>query len=1797
MASILQQQLAAIAEKSTHQLDLKAQRSLHSQSLLFEPKEAANQTFDSLLQIALDGFEELCLLDSRFTQYARNIFSEQSKNEDRTQMTAKENEELDQVLQSFLGLVSGKLLLRPAQQALEWLVRRFRVHEYNTEHFVLAFLPFHDKSIFPTMLSILPKTKPLPPSLRFLQPYQKSLASVPRHAVLYSAINNQAFFTVLNGFVLSTAKQKNQSATLLGFWASMMAQAINGQLENTQSGRPEIRRQREADVLLRIIPVLQAALEIRDVPELYLGCCMITVILATKLDLEDKVLDSLMNAVAGSWTGNTMSDGFAALFVMAQERSTPALPKSTAQKLLSYPQLLQKIGEASAKYPVDNLFTGLALSFISGRRPRTPVDHSLILTTYFSSTYISEASKTIVAQSLCQALLAMNAAEEDEVMSDLLRSASAAAQSIEFRRVLTHYIRRNSIDVRLLENLLEMPLLLSEAPNHGAEIDNDGDVQMVEENKLPENHFRLLDGLKSGLKEYQSMLDDRETETYSTLLHVFAGICSDKSDLETFGASQIFERGDSAENILLLTFLMRVWSGHSAVSVRQNALKLAKKIISGPEYATMDLQALIPYCIIALSDAQQSIRRDASELFLLVSTIYRKAEKAKKLSDMAVLGKSELYGQATRSVKWMKAADVHNVLSEALVETLEEFVVDPSSIRRSIVSAIDGTDDDVELKSSTRSAFFNYLISHAVASPLLTTRIYLFNLLTVTGKASSAGRKQILLPAVKVWISQPDSQRIRSCNSQGVMLVDADKAYVDSISPESEDEFELLRSILTGTLESTSKIRDLVLTRFQSLWPNLQSRQQTSFAQELLSSALTAPEDDEASTDHAGDALALVKQVRLSGDTLVTLLLDVHSLASMPDGAPATKRRRTSSSKTRGQDIHPDDLVKVVRRLTVILELVESSRPERHPELLKHLFHVLGDIQQIRSQIGSDLVYLQQMTISSLLALVDTLKTTPASKMDRSALRADLVVDCMRSTSNSQVHNSALLLISSLASWAPDLVLHSVMPIFTFMSNTILRQGDDYSAHIVDQTVSHVIPPLVSSLRKKNQDLVTGAAELLLSFIAAFEHMPMHRRLQLFKQLILALGPDEALSAVIAMLFERYPSDRRVPGFCAELSTQFEPSVQLKAVIQYIDLVADALQPRRTVSEAIFTFEDSSPEAVKESTATLLSSLVRFLKEETFVQQIRKALDRSEDEAAAVRQVAASLIDRSIGLNKAVENDAVLNATSESVIAAVFNLPPLVHFVKTTASLLEKPEEGLGSRVLESLEARTVEAKSSDSKARHVLLETVPVVASIVDQSQSHRLKLFAISCIDKITEKFGKKNPATILDAARMISAPTILGHDSVAIQVTALFCLSTMVEVLKDDMVSILPGVLTKALESLGKTGHSSDRLFGAVFTLLTTILDYLPWMISSTTMAKVVEASVVSGANTDLALSTKQARDGFMSLAAKNLDMQLLLRAVESTIDKAYSTGYEGTKELISILDKVVTSATKATVNKQGHVVLSVLKQLFDLRQEVSIANDLDDDEAKDLLDELDKSRDAVMMKTILKLNDATFRPFFVQLVEWAMEDTDRADGSAAQGKLQRAASLYGFLSTFFSTLKSLVTSYAAFVLEYCHLQLTSLDANDGIQQGLIRSILDAFSQSFKYDQDDFWQAPAHFSKMSAALLLQLRQSRTIAKEDRIGIIPAIAELASAASSPDHLKELNQELLGCMRSQKTHVRLAAVKCERVLTERLGEDWLALLPEMLPFISELQEDEDEGVERETLAWIKGIEGILGESLEGMLQ
>lgn len=196
---------------------------------------------------------------------------------------------------------------------------------------------------------------------------------------------------------------------------------------------------------------------------------------------------------------------------------------------------------------------------------------------------------------------------------------------------------------------------------------------------------------------------------------------------------------------------------------------------------------------------------------------------------------------------------------------------------------------------------------------------------------------------------------------------------------------------------------------------------------------------------------------------------------------------------------------------------------------------------------------------------------------------------------------------------------------------------------------------------------------------------------------------------------------------------------------------------------------------------------------------------------------------------------------------------------------------------------------------------------------------------------------------------------------------------------------------------------------------------------------------------------------------------------------------------------------------------------------------------------------------------------------------------------------------------MTSYAGFIIDSAVEVLSGDAPKDEIAKTLWRRVLQTLHSAFEHDQDgrhtahtasfksgltrnvEFWQSPSHFTAISTPLLAQLNHAAVLPMSAEV--IPTITELAVAADSADHHKEMNAAILKYMRHDDAAVRLAAVQCEQSLTDKLGEEWLALLPEMLPYISELQEDDDELVERETQRWIVKIEGVLGESLDAMLQ
>jgi U3 small nucleolar RNA-associated protein 10 len=275
------------------------------------------------------------------------------------------------------------------------------------------------------------------------------------------------------------------------------------------------------------------------------------------------------------------------------------------------------------------------------------------------------------------------------------------------------------------------------------------------------------------------------------------------------------------------------------------------------------------------------------------------------------------------------------------------------------------------------------------------------------------------------------------------------------------------------------------------------------------------------------------------------------------------------------------------------------------------------------------------------------------------------------------------------------------------------------------------------------------------------------------------------------------------------------------------------------------------------------------------------------------------------------------------------------------------------------------------------------------------------------------------------------------------------------------------------------------------------------------------------------------------------------------------------------------------KNSSNLFELLLKAFDHRR-LAVSRDpsLDVEYSAEEIEELENVYNDVAITMIMKLNDVTFRPFFARMVEWAtsLPSKDKS------GRILRATSLYRFLTALFERLKGLVTSYSGFILELTASLLENTSASTDDEIHLLSAILVALEQSFLHDQDDFWQSPNHFNPVAAPLVNLF----TLASPSlSLALVSAITALASATSAADQHKDLNTAILRLMKSENKETRLAAVRVERSLTEKLGEEWLVMVPEMMPVLGEVLEDEDADVEREGREWVTRIEEVLGEGLE----
>jgi len=110
--------------------------------------------------------------------------------------------------------------------------------------------------------------------------------------------------------------------------------------------------------------------------------------------------------------------------------------------------------------------------------------------------------------------------------------------------------------------------------------------------------------------------------------------------------------------------------------------------------------------------------------------------------------------------------------------------------------------------------------------------------------------------------------------------------------------------------------------------------------------------------------------------------------------------------------------------------------------------------------------------------------------------------------------------------------------------------------------------------------------------------------------------------------------------------------------------------------------------------------------------------------------------------------------------------------------------------------------------------------------------------------------------------------------------------------------------------------------------------------------------------------------------------------------------------------------------------------------------------------------------------------------------------------------------------------------------------------------------------------------------------VGTEDYGSVVSCLTSLAAAAGNEQLWKPLNHMLLeACGNDRRSDVRKSGVKCLLSIIHTLGEEYMVLLPECLPVLSELLEDDDEEIVALAKECVQQGEELLGESLEDSLR
>ncbi|XP_063039615.1 HEAT repeat-containing protein 1 [Engraulis encrasicolus] len=963
-----------------------------------------------------------------------------------------------------------------------------------------------------------------------------------------------------------------------------------------------------------------------------------------------------------------------------------------------------------------------------------------------------------------------------------------------------------------------------------------------------------------------------------------------------------------------------------------------------------------------------------------------------------------------------------------------------------------------------------------------------------------------------------------------------------------------------------------------------------------------------------------------------------------PDASPAAASELDSS-------------VSWERATLILELMQHKKKLKRAEVLVPALFNLLSRSLEAASAEQGNMEYTKQLVLSCLLNVCQKIspdnKPVSPDLLSEDQMNVELVVQCVRTSDMPQTHHHALLLLGTVAGIFPEKVLHNIMPIFTFMGANIMRLDDAYSFQVINKTVQTVIPALIQAYEggsALSQSQVQSAhmecvvTKVMHVFTDALPHVPEHRRLPILVQLLATLGAGRFLWTMLLLLFKQHATHTTAHisttekdlalendmDFWISICCEFDVEDQVTSLIKVLKYLMALPQDKEedsekskgrlkkkeeSMMELIFSVDTHSSKELRHFKFLSVSFMSQLLGSNRFVGKVADQENMSTESLQALQQ---SLLEEILCYIHSVAHCVEANCNSPTakfwrallnkayeVLDKVNSLLPTDTFIKVIRGLLGNQLPSVRRKAMELLNNKLQQKTQWQEDQVAALLPLTGDLLSILgsgggeqapEQEEQAINRQTALYSLKLLCRSFGPAHPEAFVPVLSRAVELLVSPREERNVMGSALLCIAEVTSTLKalaiPQLHRLMPAILATLTER--KDLLSNEIYLLSAVTALQKVSETLPHFISPyllDTVLQVTRLTRVAEQTTtcpQLAVRLSSLR----STIATKLPARVLLPTFTKCYQRLVDSQQNRLGPLMAILKEHITHMDKDQLNSHQSELTTFFLSALDFRAQ-HCQGDLEKTK------EIEGSVIDCLLGMVMKLSEVTFRPLFFKLFDWC-----KTDGASRERQL----TFYRLSNSIAEKLKGLFVLFAGqlvkpFADTLRQIQSTNtdeafFDGEDDQEKScqLLQYALDCLHKVFLYDTQRFLskeRAEALMNPLVDQLENMLGGEDVYQERVTKHLVPCIGQFAVAMGDDSQWKVLNYQVLLKTRHSSPKVRFSSLLMVLELAGRLKENYMVLLPETIPFLAELMEDECEEVEHQVQKVINEMESILGEPLQ----